>query len=333
MFPVGRSPTLLPLLNHITHFRTSMALDLSPTVYFPRCLLHWKENQSLLKLRYLMHLSIITSYLAIAGLKTSPRYENVGVGLLKDSTSMGTFLIPPPDVPPPLVASINMISSSVHNTPASSDPWVIPELGDYLRYGDQMPLSLVESAYQAIQSETPSTPSLGDSSPDPFHVIFPTDEMIMSIMSMEDTPWHDGHHRSILFLEQHTIESYQWISTSLTVVVISSIPESTHDVLYEGNLSNISPTIPLDISIKPGVVENVHIKASCSTDEVFTYKSLFQEFHDIFSWSYEEMSSIDPDIVVHEIKTFPSTKPVWQRLCSVHPCKKVAIKLEVEKIL
>jgi hypothetical protein len=145
--------------------------------------------------------------------KTPPGYENVGVGLLKDSTLMGTFPIPPPDVPPPLVASINMISTSVHETPMSSDPWIVPTPGDYLHYDDQMPLSLVESTYQAIQSADPSTPSLGDSSPDRSHVIFPTDEMIMSVMSMEDTPWDDGHHRSILFLEQHTIESYQRIST------------------------------------------------------------------------------------------------------------------------
>jgi hypothetical protein len=74
-----------------------------------------------------------------------------------------------------------------------------------------MPLSPVESAYQAIQSATPSTPSLDELSPDPFRVIFPTDEMIMSVM--EDTPWDDGHHRSILFLEQHTLENYQRIST------------------------------------------------------------------------------------------------------------------------
>jgi hypothetical protein len=39
-------------------------------------------------------------------------------------------------------------------------------------------------------------------------------------------------------------------------------------MFYEGNLTNISPTIPLDISIKPGVVENVHIGASCSHDEL-----------------------------------------------------------------
>jgi hypothetical protein len=33
-------------------------------------------------------------------LKTPPGYENFSVGLLKDSTLMGTFPIPPPDIPP-----------------------------------------------------------------------------------------------------------------------------------------------------------------------------------------------------------------------------------------
>jgi hypothetical protein len=207
--------------------------------------------------------------------KTTPGYENVGVGLLKYSTLMGTFLIPPPDIPPPFVALINMISTTVRETPESYDLWIVPNSSDYLHYGDKIPLSPVESTYQAIQLTTPSPPSLYDTSPDLFHMIFPTDEMIMGVMSMEDTPWDDGNHCSILFLERDTVERYQWISTPSTVVVISSVPESTHDVLYEGNLSNISPTIPLDISIKPRVMENVHIGASCSIDEVHTYKSLF----------------------------------------------------------
>jgi hypothetical protein len=115
--------------------------------------------------------------------KPPPRYENVGVGLLKDSSLMGTFPIPIPNVPNPSVASINMIST---RTPMSHDTWMVPNPSDHLRYGDEMPLSLVESAYQAIQSTTPSTPSLDDLSPDPFHVIFPMNEMIMSVM--EDTP-------------------------------------------------------------------------------------------------------------------------------------------------
>jgi hypothetical protein len=162
--------------------------------------------------------------------KTPPRYENIGVGLLKDSSLMGTFPIPPPDVPHPFVTSINMISTSIYGTPASYNPWMVPNLNDHLCYGDKMPLSPVESTYQAIQSTTPSTPSLGDLSPDPFRVIFSMDKMIMSVMSMEDTPWDNGHHHSILFLEQHTIESYQWISTPSTIIVISIVPKSTDDL-------------------------------------------------------------------------------------------------------
>jgi hypothetical protein len=263
--------------------------------------------------------------------KTPPGYENVGVGLLKDSSLMGTFPIPLLDVPHPSVASIHLISTVPHELPASQDPWIVPDPGDHLRFGDIMSLSPVEFAYQAIQSATPSTSSLDELSPNPFHVIFPTDEMIMSVM--EETPWDDGHHRSILFLEQHTLENYQWILTLSTAVVISTVPRSAHDVFVEGNLSNISPTIPIDISVKPGIVENVHIGASCSPDEIVTYTSLFKEFCDIFAWSYEEIAGIDPAIVVHEIKTYPDAKPVQQRLRPVHPHKAVAIKLEVEKLL
>jgi hypothetical protein len=164
-------------------------------------------------------------------LKTSPGYENVGMGLLKDSTLMGTFPIPPPDIPPPSLSSINMISTIFRETPESYDPWIVPNPSDCLHYGDKMPLSPVESTYQAIQSTTLSPPSLYDASLDMFHMIFLTDEMIMSFMSMEDNPWDDGHHHSIIFLQRDTIESYQRILTSSIIVVISSIPDSTHNVL------------------------------------------------------------------------------------------------------
>jgi hypothetical protein len=157
---------------------------------------------------------------------TPPGYENVGVGLLKDSSLMGTFPIPPPpNIPRPSVASINMISTVPRELPVSADPWIVPDPGDHVRFGDVMQLSPVESAYQAIQSATPPTDSFDALSPDPFRVVFPTDEMIMSVM--EDTPWDDGHHRSILFLEQQTLENYQRISTPSTVVVISMVSQST----------------------------------------------------------------------------------------------------------
>jgi hypothetical protein len=45
------------------------------------------------------------------------------------------------------------------------------------------------------------------------------------------------------------------------------------------------------------------------------------------------MPGIDASIVVHEIKTYPDTKLVQQKLCLVHPKKITAIKAEVEKLL
>jgi hypothetical protein len=74
-------------------------------------------------------------------------------------------------------------------------------LDDCLSYGDRIPLSLMELAYKSIQSTNPSSHSLLDMSHDLFHMVFHSNEMIMTIISMEDTPWDDGHHSSILFLE------------------------------------------------------------------------------------------------------------------------------------
>ena len=106
-----------------------------------------------------------------------------------------------------------------------------------------------------------------------------------------------------------------------------------HNPDSELNLKNTSRTIPIEISVKPGIIENIHIGACCTEDEIKAYKALFQEFHDVFAWSYEEMPGIDPAIVVHEIKTYPDAKPVRQRLRQIHPRKAATIKAEVEKLL
>ena len=90
---------------------------------------------------------------------------------------------------------------------------------------------------------------------------------------------------------------------------------------------------PTDISVKPDVIEHIHVGQNCSINESKAYKELFKEFHDIFTWSYEEMSRIDPSIMVHEIKTYPMAKLVRQKLRQVHPQKATAIKVEIEKLL
>jgi hypothetical protein len=74
--------------------------------------------------------------------------------------------------------------------------------------------------------------------------------------------------------------------------------------------SSIAKMIPIDISRTPGIMENVFIRVDCSPEEIQIYTYLFKELCDVFSWSYEEMSGIDPRIVEHEITTYPDAKPI-----------------------
>jgi hypothetical protein len=98
-------------------------------------------------------------------------------------------------------------------------------------------------------------------------------------------------------------------------------------------METIAATIPINISQNPGIVENVFIGADCSPEKIQIYMDLFKEFHDVFAWSYEEMPSIDPKIVEHEITTYLDAKPVQQKLHPFNPKKAAAIKIEVEKLL
>ena len=45
------------------------------------------------------------------------------------------------------------------------------------------------------------------------------------------------------------------------------------------------------------------------------------------------MPGIEPSIVVHKIKTYPTAKPVRKKLRQVHPQKATTIKAEIEKVL
>ena len=72
--------------------------------------------------------------------------------------------------------------------------------------------------------------------------------------------------------------------------------------------------------------------ASCSVEEVVAYKALFQEFHDIFSWSYTEMPGLYPSIVEHHVNTWPNVAPMWKKQWPIHPSKAVAVKAEIEKL-
>jgi hypothetical protein len=71
-------------------------------------------------------------------------------------------------------------------------------------------------------------------------------------------------------------------------------PLETHRVYAEGNMVNISKTIPINIFHNPNVVKNVFIGEDYSSNKVCIYADPFKDFCDIFAWSYEEMPGIDP---------------------------------------
>ena len=50
----------------------------------------------------------------------------------------------------------------------------------------------------------------------------------------------------------------------------------THEVWSEGNLGNITQTMSIAISIRPGIIEHVHIGVTCSPNEIKTYTRMFQ---------------------------------------------------------
>ena len=97
-------------------------------------------------------------------------------------------------------------------------------------------------------------------------------------------------------------------------------------------MENISPTIKIDISTNSEIVEEIMLGASCSLEEVASYKSLFQEFYDIFAWCYTEIPNLDLSIMEHHIDTCLDVAPIQQKIWLIHPSKVAAMKTEIEKL-
>jgi hypothetical protein len=197
-------------------------------------------------------------------------------------------------------------------------------------------------------SDTPSVSSAGGNHTiteitphDPLYSRrFQCDEEILEELQRPDSPWDALHHRA-LFLPQealmppshnpiYAVETKDFIPSGPIDWFNNPIPAP--DAFEEGNLANISPTIKIDISIKPGIVEEIIIGAACTPQEIAAYKALFQEYRDIFAWSYTEMPGLDPSIVEHRIDTWPDITPVRQKQRPLHPSKAAAIKAEIDKL-
>ncbi|WP_208081174.1 hypothetical protein, partial [Bacteroides uniformis] len=72
----------------------------------------------------------------------------------------------------------------------------------------------------------------------------------------EGEPWEDYHHHSHLsnYEENNLSELYH---PSIKNLCSNSFPINGID--FEQNISNIEEMISIDISTKPGIVENIHV--------------------------------------------------------------------------
>ena len=157
-----------------------------------------------------------------------------------------------------------MISSG---TIVNDDPWIIPSETELDSFGTLMPLSPYEFAYQAVQSfsDPISTQidlmnevhedsfSTSTSELKTFSELVQSDEQIREMLCVDQLPWEDLHHRSSFLPESDRFEND--FSSIFTTEYVKDAQNPMKHPDSELNLGNISKTIPLDISVKPGIIE------------------------------------------------------------------------------
>lgn len=150
--------------------------------------------------------------------------------------------------------------------------------------------------------------------------IFLSEEDILEAMKELECPWDSIHHRSF-FLPEKVFVPLDAPTHDVCTIESKDFPPSGHvdwfknpiptlDTFEEGNMSSISPTTKVDISMKLGTVEEISLGAACFPNKVTSYKSLFQECRDIFTQTYTEMPYFNPTITEHHISTWPDAHPI-----------------------
>ena len=74
--------------------------------------------------------------------------------------------------------------------------------------------------------------------------------------------------------------------------------------------------INLGIEIEP---KYVNLGKCCFPGEINKFISLFKQYKDVFSWTYEDLKTYDTNIIQHVIPIKSGVKPYQQPLRKMHP--------------
>ena len=117
-----------------------------------------------------------------------------------------------------------------------------------------------------------------------------------------------------------------------------------HD-LDDASLST-SNSDPIDQRVSPAIEDTevvdfdtadqpreLRIVSDLSTDERDSLIQLLRSYLDVFAWSYEDMSSLDPSIIQHRLPLLSHDRPVKQKLRRLHPRWSLQVKEKIQKQL
>ena len=87
----------------------------------------------------------------------------------------------------------------------------------------------------------------------------------MEVMYLDEMHWKDRNHRSSFLPSYQMVEDHFETLISYDIVTTPQSSILIYDVEFEVNMSNIMKIIPFNISMKPGVGENIHLGQNCSS--------------------------------------------------------------------
>ena len=106
--------------------------------------------------------------------------------------------------------------------------------------------------------------------------VFPSDEAIIEAMSRVEPPWEELHNRSYFLPELNCLECEDFREILSERNDSPVVPLSSPGPMADGNMANISLTVPFNISHDLAKIENVSIGAECSHAEIQEYNELFK---------------------------------------------------------
>ena len=89
-------------------------------------------------------------------------------------------------------------------------------------------------------------------------------------------------------------------------------------------------TVELGTTDQP---RELRIDTILSINERDSFLRLLKSYLNVFAWSYEDMSGLDPSIVQHHLPLVPHARPVKQKLRRLHPRWSLQVKEEIQKQL